>query len=222
MNCPSCGAPMQLKAGMDSYKCDYCHSVYFPEKEDDGVRVLADQTDAAIQNCPMCNVPLKLAAIDKFRILYCSTCHGMLIPMVEFQVLIDDLQALQRDAIVQTATDKGDLRRKNTCPQCHHAMEAHFYAGPGNVVIDSCDTCSLNWLDHGELTRIVHAPDERSGGTFVASASAYTDSPGTFRPGIDDQPSGSELWDISPNSGFGARSNSAPDLFDAISSLFRR
>jgi Zn-finger nucleic acid-binding protein len=101
-------------------------------------------------------------------------------------------------------------------------MEAHFYAGPGNVVIDSCDQCSLNWLDHGELMHIVHAPDERSGGTFVASASAYTDTPGTFRPEIDDQPSRSELWDIPPNSGFGSRSNSGPDLFDAISSLFRR
>jgi Zn-finger nucleic acid-binding protein len=38
-------------------------------------------------------------------------------------------------------------------------MEAHFYAGPGNVVLDSCDFCNLNWLDHGELMRIARAPD---------------------------------------------------------------
>jgi Zn-finger nucleic acid-binding protein len=213
---------MQLKAGMDRYKCDYCHSVYFPDKNDDGVRVLSDQSDPSIQNCPVCNIALKLAALDKFRILYCIPCHGMLIPMEEFQVLIDDLRAQQRDTVVSAAPDKGDLRRKIACPQCHHAMEAHFYAGPGNVVIDSCDECSVNWLDHGELMRIVHAPDERSGGTFVASASAYTDSPGTFRPGIDDQTSGSGLWDILPNSGFGSRANSSPDLFDALASLFRR
>jgi Zn-finger nucleic acid-binding protein len=40
-------------------------------------------------------------------------------------------------------------------------MEAHSYAGPGNVVIDSCEPCSLNWLDHGELARIAQAPDDR-------------------------------------------------------------
>jgi Zn-finger nucleic acid-binding protein len=37
-------------------------------------------------------------------------------------------------------------------------MEAHFYGGPGNVVIDTCESCSLNWLDHGELARIAQAP----------------------------------------------------------------
>ena len=40
-------------------------------------------------------------------------------------------------------------------------MDAHFYAGPGNVVIDSCEECSLIWLDRGELMHIVHAPDDR-------------------------------------------------------------
>jgi Zn-finger nucleic acid-binding protein len=38
-------------------------------------------------------------------------------------------------------------------------MDTHFYAGPGNVIVDSCDGCSLIWLDRGELTRIAHAPD---------------------------------------------------------------
>ena len=36
-------------------------------------------------------------------------------------------------------------------------MDAHFYAGPGNVVIDSCEDCSLIWLDHGKLMRLVLA-----------------------------------------------------------------
>ncbi len=38
-------------------------------------------------------------------------------------------------------------------------MDVHFYGGPGNVVIDSCEECSLIWLDRGELMRIAHAPD---------------------------------------------------------------
>jgi Zn-finger nucleic acid-binding protein len=213
---------MQLKPGMDSFRCEYCRTIHFPEKNDDGVRVLADQTNEVVQNCPVCSIPLKVAAIDKFRILYCLQCHGMLIAMEQFQVLIDDLRALQRDTLVQTEFDKGDLRRTVNCPHCNHAMEAHLYAGPGNVIIDSCDLCNLNWLDHGELMRIVHAPDERSGGTFVASASAYTDAPGTFRPGIDDRDDGSGMWNRPMNSGYYSGPNSSPDLFDAIAFLFRR
>ena len=221
MNCPACGAPMQLKPGMDSFQCEYCRSVYFPDKNDDGVRVLADQTDlngqAAVQNCPVCTIPLKLAAIDKFRILYCATSHGMLIPMEEFQVLIDDLQALQRDTMVQTAPNPQDLRRTIDCPQCHHSMEAHFYAGPGNVTIDSCDACSLNWLDHGELMRIVHAPDERHTATsFISNASAYGDNLLSAPPAVAEVVSDSLRWDRP----YRPLDHRGPDLFDAIASLF--
>ena len=48
-------------------------------------------------------------------------------------------------------------------------MDTHFYNGPGNVIIDDCDQCELNWLDHGELMRIVRAPDylhERTADSF--------------------------------------------------------
>jgi Zn-finger nucleic acid-binding protein len=38
-------------------------------------------------------------------------------------------------------------------------METHFYAGPGNVILSDCERCSLDWLDHGKLQRIAHAPD---------------------------------------------------------------
>jgi Zn-finger nucleic acid-binding protein len=38
-------------------------------------------------------------------------------------------------------------------------MDAHFYGGPGNAVIDSCEECSLIWMDRGVLMRIAHAPD---------------------------------------------------------------
>jgi Zn-finger nucleic acid-binding protein len=40
-------------------------------------------------------------------------------------------------------------------------MDTHPYGGPGNVIIDTCENCSLNWLDYGELQHIVRAPDER-------------------------------------------------------------
>ena len=160
MNCPACGAPMRLKSDMASFKCEYCQSVYFPEKNDDGVRVLDEPSEQA---CPVCSVPLMNATIANLRILYCTQCRGMLIPMQFFEEIVEQMRTLQGGAAaVQTQGDSGDLRRKIDCPHCHHRMDAHFYAGPGNVVIDSCDPCCLNWLDHGELMRIVRAVDDRS------------------------------------------------------------
>jgi Zn-finger nucleic acid-binding protein len=49
--------------------------------------------------------------------------------------------------------------RQIKCPACGHLMLGHLYGGPGNVVIDSCERCHVNWLDAGELRRIVVAPD---------------------------------------------------------------
>jgi Zn-finger nucleic acid-binding protein len=171
MNCPSCGAPMHLKADEDSYKCEYCHSVFLPERSDDGVRVLGDPSE---QCCPVCNnTPLENAAMGKIRILYCAKCQGMLIPMQVFQTLVDQLHSQQSSTAAQPPADKSDLQRKIGCPQCHHRMDTHFYAGPGNVVIDSCEDCSVIWLDRGELMHIAHAPDVRASETSFDESPAY-------------------------------------------------
>ncbi len=167
MNCPSCGAPMRLKPDEDSYKCDYCRSVYLPQTGDDGVRVLGE---SSVQACPICNKPLVSAAIAKIRILYCAGCRGMSIPMQVLETLVEQLRTQQGGAAPQPAADASDLHRKIDCPQCRHRMDTHFYAGPGNVVVNSCESCCLIWLDRGELMRIVHAPDLRSSETWDDSA----------------------------------------------------
>jgi Zn-finger nucleic acid-binding protein len=156
MNCPSCGAAMRLNADADHLKCDYCKSIFFPEKNDEGVSVLAVAFDEA---CPICAVPLMQAALAKIRMRYCTRCRGMLIPMGVFLALVDELRAGEHGTLIAPTPDPHDLTRKISCPHCHQRMDTHFYNGPGNVIIDDCDPCALIWLDHGELMRIVRAPD---------------------------------------------------------------
>ena len=55
MNCPSCGAAMRLNADGDYLKCDYCKSIFFPAKDDEGVSVFQVVSD---DTCPVCAVPL--------------------------------------------------------------------------------------------------------------------------------------------------------------------
>jgi Zn-finger nucleic acid-binding protein len=158
VNCPSCGGPIALKPDTEGYKCDYCHQVFFPGEEDD-VHIAAASSLSRLA-CPVCNLSLEQATIVKTPVLCCAQCHGLLLPMNLLPSLIEELRAGRTESAVQTSPDKGDLKRTLQCPQCHRRMETHFYAGPGNVIVDSCGDCLLIWLDRGELTRIVHAPDE--------------------------------------------------------------
>jgi Zn-finger nucleic acid-binding protein len=156
---------MQLKVGTDGYKCDYCQSVYVPEKDADGVQVLGEPT---AEICGLCNGPLVEGVLAKIRILYCTKCHGMLVPMATFATLIDEMRGTLSSHTPQSAPDPDGLRRRINCPQCHKRMDTHFYAGPGNVIIDSCEDCGLIWLDQGEIMRIAHAPDARAAfGAYV-------------------------------------------------------
>lgn len=156
MNCPSCGAPLRLEGDQEGLACDYCKSIYYPEKNEEGVRVLGE---AAKEACPICAIPLMHAIVTRQRIRYCTRCHGVLIPMDSFVAVTDEIRADAPRHAVPHAVDARELGRHINCPQCHERMDTHYYAGPGNVVIDTCSRCFLNWLDHGELMRIALAPD---------------------------------------------------------------
>jgi LSD1 subclass zinc finger protein len=157
MNCPSCGAPLRLPEGRDSLPCDYCGAVYLPEANADGIRLLGE---ASTTPCPVCRIPLVHASMQHQRFLYCERCHGNLIAMPVFVCLVQELRARGGGGVApQHPPDPRELRRGLRCPQCGGPMETHYYAGGGNVVIDDCEHCELNWLDAGELAAIAHAPD---------------------------------------------------------------
>lgn len=160
MNCPSCGAPLRLEGDQEGLACDYCKSIYYPEAQEEGVRVL---DDAAEESCPVCAIPLMHALVARERVRYCRQCRGMLIPMGKFLALVDELRTGASRHSVPPPPDPHELNRHIDCPRCHRRMDTHFYGGPGNIVIDDCSRCFLNWLDHGELMRIVAAPDRSYG-----------------------------------------------------------
>ena len=148
---------MRLAPDDDFLNCDYCHTTYYPEKTGEGVRVLGE---ADKLGCPVCAVPLVHAALDGHRLLYCERCRGMLISMDIFVPLIGELRGERNSAaFAGRRPDPGELRRRVNCPDCRRPMDTHFYGGPGNIVIDDCSRCRWNWLDPGELTRIVRAPE---------------------------------------------------------------
>ena len=148
---------MRLDPDREFFQCDYCSSFYFPEPNADGVRVLGEPTSL---DCPVCAIKLVHAAIADRRVMYCTRCRGMLIPMDLFLAIIQDLRS-RREAAAEVARqpDWNGLNRRIHCPKCGQTMDTHSYGGGGSVIMDDCENCSLNWLDYGELDKIVRAPD---------------------------------------------------------------
>ena len=116
-----------------------------------------------IKVCPACEALLSDATIEGRPVLYCTKCRGLLIPIGDFLPLVEFLRALRgpTESSLQPR-DNSDADRHFTCPQCDKTMIGHPYGGPGNVNIDTCEPCSVIWLDHDELQRIVMAPDHYS------------------------------------------------------------
>jgi Zn-finger nucleic acid-binding protein len=122
----------------------------------DEVEVGAETTKA----CPSCQALLSDGTIQNRSVLYCTKCQGLLIGMDKFLPLVEFLRALRRPTgSTLEPRDSSDADRKFACPQCAKIMAAYPYGGPGNVNIDSCEACSVIWLDRNELQRIVLAPD---------------------------------------------------------------
>lgn len=157
MNCSNCAGEMRLVHDRDYFVCDYCTTFHFPHADDEGVRVLDEQTQ---RPCPSCRRSLKVAAVGRERVLHCANCRGLLVDRRAFSVLVPYLRARRRTPPeTQAPIEPAELAQRDLrCPRCEAAMETHPYFGPGQVVIDSCGSCALLWLDHGELSAIVRAP----------------------------------------------------------------
>jgi len=157
MTCPGCGAAMRVEPGKDYLICDYCGTTHFPDPNPDGVRMLGQETEYA---CPRCSIPLVPSSIAGAQVVYCNRCHGLLIGMDEFMAVVEELRSRhEHSEYAAQQPDWHDLDRHTNCPKCKQQMDTHPYCGPGNVIIDTCENCSVNWLDYGELQRIVRAPD---------------------------------------------------------------
>ena len=155
---------MELFASRGYFYCRYCGSFHFPDTApDQGVRVLAESKEPL--PCPVCRTKLATAVLDDAHAVhYCQACRGVLLARGSFAQVIQHRRAWATDPPAPPVLlRKEELDRKVPCPKCAGTLLAHPYYGPGNVVIDSCTTCDLIWLDFGELKQIVDAPGRDRG-----------------------------------------------------------
>src|SRR5437867_11481257 len=85
VQCAGCGASMRLEDDKEYLICDYCGSVYCPDPNEMGIRVLGEPTGLT---CSLCAIPMVHAAIGGQRVSYCGQCQGILVGMDLFSTLI--------------------------------------------------------------------------------------------------------------------------------------
>jgi Zn-finger nucleic acid-binding protein len=153
---------MQLVRDQDYFFCQYCGAFHFPAPNDEGVRLL----DALPypQDCPVCQEPLYRASINHYPAMHCKKCRGTLMHQYLFGEIVPYLRSRAGGPTDKPRLlDQAQLNRRVRCPQCYEVMETHPYAGPGNIVIDTCPHCHIIWLDYGEINRVINAPGSDRG-----------------------------------------------------------
>jgi Zn-finger nucleic acid-binding protein len=145
----------------EHFYCEYCQTHSFLGEPADGVKVLGEESCV---RCPACQENLKIASVARARVLYCSRCRGILVEQERFRKLVKYLRARAAGPPdTPTAIDRQELRRRLQCPRCDRVMDVHPYYGPGNIIIDTCMSCRVIWLDYGELRKVRDAPGRDRG-----------------------------------------------------------
>ena len=154
MTCQNCGALVRLDRERGLLICDYCGSECTPLADEDGVQV----TGETARPCAVCHAPLSTGRIEARDLLYCTACHGILVSMDDFGLLLEDLREHRSRAGALLTPDAGaDSAQDLRCPLCTGAMDHHAYGGGdlGKVMIDSCEACCQVWLHRGTLGKIL-------------------------------------------------------------------
>jgi len=153
-NCGNCGARLEVDRVEGVLVCRHCGSI---AEVSSFVRDLefGENSQSA---CPLCAAPLVHARLEGHPLLACRACAGLLIGMPSFVSIIDAVRAREDRTGVPSPRQQQPGDRVLACPLCQRPMLGHLYGGPGNVVIDTCEPCRVNWLDPPELRRIARAP----------------------------------------------------------------
>ena len=153
MNCVNCGGPMTADTASGVLVCTHCGSV----EQQPAIIGHIDIVGTSETACPICAVALARGRLDGRSLLLCQRCQGMLIAMADFVSVIEAARAHERQRGIVSPREQHPGERELKCPSCAKPMLNHVYGGPGNLMIDSCEQCQVNWLDPGELRRIARA-----------------------------------------------------------------
>jgi Zn-finger nucleic acid-binding protein len=145
---------MQVDGASNALVCGHCDTY----EESPALVPNLEIVGASSTSCPTCRTPLSDGRLEGYPVLFCQRCLGVLIDMNLFVSVIEAVRVHEARTGVVLPRGQNPGERLLNCPECGQIMLGHIYLGPGNLVIDTCEQCRVNWLDAGELRRIARAP----------------------------------------------------------------
>jgi Zn-finger nucleic acid-binding protein len=104
--------------------------------------------------CPFCPGQLERARYEGLPVFQCSICQGYLIESRRVTDIkrrgFKSKAELTNDSAAAVADNLESLR----CPRCRRKMAKERAEPPSSFQIDTCQDCSLVWLDLGELAQL--------------------------------------------------------------------
>ena len=91
------------------------------------------------KTCPACSTTLVDGKLEGVPLLVCQRCQGMLIQMEHFVSVIEAARAREEPSGTIPPRRAVAWRSRDRLSACAQAMLSHFYGGPGNLVIDTCE-----------------------------------------------------------------------------------
>ncbi len=107
-------------------------------------------------NCPVCKESLGIIKHEGQELHRCISCSGLLLDtdtFKEIQKENDRYLSVLLEKPEKTANNK--LRGERKCPECGKKMKCMDFEWDASIEIDVCESCSMIWLDGGELA-IIH------------------------------------------------------------------
>ncbi len=104
-------------------------------------------------DCPRCQQELRAGEFKGMELDMCANCYGILLEQSRLlgllEVMANDLQeTIDLSMPLEAVSDPGG---GIACPRCRATMEHFGYMGTKWVLIDSCRSCNVLWLDTDEL-----------------------------------------------------------------------
>lgn len=109
-----------------------------------------------MKHCPVCNIPLDPVVYTGVGVLRCGQCQGHLVDTSRLAAIKRIAGKSQAELKAEvTGAYHGDHTGPVKCPTCRMPMRKQPVPLPGlTLQLDVCKTCSLIWLDGGELALV--------------------------------------------------------------------
>ena len=159
MNCQTCQADLKKTPQTNELYCKNC-GLFDMTKFQESFTPTGRETGFQCPACP--ESTLHVGKAFNTEVCFCQACRGFVIDRASLGELVETLRSCYDgpdDAPIPINQD--DLEEKCCCPACGDEMTTFVYYGPGNVVLDTCESCNLTWFNEGELGQIVRAPGRR-------------------------------------------------------------